>query len=227
MFVQVKSHQNFHLVKQSAATEVLLSQIKPSSFFVISYDVSLNKILQNEQMDCTIRFWNNETGVVCLKYFDSNFFFFCGQIPRTSLKSYWNQQSRWTFPNCCSSQWIVLMLLGRYWNLSPPTKEKRSIRISSAFEIVVSTLFMGHFKVVVTSRIGSWQRYFVQCTIFLKSHLLRLTNIWKFVNLILLLYHKSIYFWKHTLTDFILFDTWKQIVFLWTVCTISFYQIFW
>ena len=55
--------------------EVLLSQIKPSSFFVISYDVSLNKILQNEQMDCTIRFWNNETGVVCLKYFDSNFFF--------------------------------------------------------------------------------------------------------------------------------------------------------
>ena len=54
-------------------TEVLLSQIKPSSFFVISYDVSLNKILRNEQMDCTIRFWENETGVVCLKYFDSKF----------------------------------------------------------------------------------------------------------------------------------------------------------
>ena len=24
-------------------------------------------------MDCTIRFWNNETGVVCLRYFDSKF----------------------------------------------------------------------------------------------------------------------------------------------------------
>ena len=137
--------------------------------------------------------------------------FSCGQIPRTSLKSYWNQQSRWTFPNYCSSQWIVLILPGMYWNLSPPTKEKRSIRISSAFEIAVSTLFMGHFQVVLTSRIGSWQRYFMQCTIFLI--LLGLTNIWKFVNLILLLYHKSIYFWKHTLTDFILFDTSKQIVF--------------
>ena len=45
--------------------EVLLSQIKASSFFVISYHKSLNKILRNEQMDCTIRFWNNETGVVC------------------------------------------------------------------------------------------------------------------------------------------------------------------
>ena len=139
--------------------------------------------------------------------------FCCGQIPWTSLKSYWNQQSHWTFPNYCSSQWIVLMLLGMYWNLSPPTKEKRSIQISSAFEIAVSTLFMGHFKVVLTSRIRSWQRYFMQCTIFLKSHLLGLTNIWKFENLILLLYRKSIYFWKHTLTDFILFDTSKQIVF--------------
>ena len=39
----------------------------------------------------------------------------------------------------------------------------------------------------------------------------------KFVNLILLPYRKSIYFQKHKLTDFILFDTSKQIVFLWTV----------
>ena len=31
-------------------TEVLLSRIKPSSFFVISYNVSLNKILRNEQI---------------------------------------------------------------------------------------------------------------------------------------------------------------------------------
>ena len=137
----------------------------------------------------------------------------CGQIPRTSLKSYWNQQSRWTFRNYCSSQWMVLMLIRMYWNWCPPTKEKRSIRISSALEVAVSTLFMGHFKVVLTRRIGSWQRYFMQYIIFLKSHLLGLTNIWKFVNLILLPYSKSIYFRKHKLADFILFDTSKQIVF--------------
>ena len=53
--------------------ELLLSQIKASSFFVIFYDESLNKILRNEQMDCTIRLWNNETGVVCSRYFDSKF----------------------------------------------------------------------------------------------------------------------------------------------------------
>ena len=53
--------------------EVLLSQIKASSFFVISHDESLNKILRNEQMDSTIRFWNNETGAVCSRYFDSKF----------------------------------------------------------------------------------------------------------------------------------------------------------
>ena len=94
-----------------------------------------------------------------------------------------------------------------------PTKEKSSIQISSALEAAVSKLFMGHFKVVLTCRIGSWQRYFVQCTIFLKSHLLGLTNIWKLKNLILLPNRKSIYFRKHKLTDFILFDTSKQIVF--------------
>ena len=54
-------------------SDVLLSQIKASPFFVISYDESLNKILRNEQMDCSIRFWNNETGVVCSRYFDSKF----------------------------------------------------------------------------------------------------------------------------------------------------------
>ena len=54
-------------------SEVLLSQIKASSFFVISYGESLNKILRNEQMDCSIRFWNNETCVVCSRYFDSKF----------------------------------------------------------------------------------------------------------------------------------------------------------
>ena len=54
-------------------SELLLSQIKASSFFVISYDESLKKILRNEQMDCSIIFWNNETGVLCSRYFDSKF----------------------------------------------------------------------------------------------------------------------------------------------------------
>ena len=42
----------------------------------------------------------------------------------------------------------------------------------SALEVAVSTLFMGHFKVVLTCRIRSWQRYFMQCTISFKVYLL-------------------------------------------------------
>ena len=41
----------------------------------------------------------------------------------------------------------------------------------------------------------------------------RIDEYMKFVNLILLPYRKSIYFQKHKLTDFILFDISKQIVF--------------
>ena len=36
------------------------------------YKMNSIETKQNE-MDCTIRFWNNETGVVCLRYFDSKF----------------------------------------------------------------------------------------------------------------------------------------------------------
>ena len=36
------------------------------------YKMSSIETKRNE-MDCTIRFWNNETGVVCSRYFDSKF----------------------------------------------------------------------------------------------------------------------------------------------------------
>ena len=170
-------------------------------------------------MDCILRFWSNETGVVCSKYFDSKFLL----LPNSKnlFEKLLESIKLLDLSTLLSSQWMVLMLIGMYWNWCTPTKEKWCIRISSALEIAVSKLFMGYFKVVLNCRIGSWQRYFVQCTIFLKSHLLGLTNIWNFVNLILLSYRKSIYFRKHKLNDFILFDTSKQIFFWWTVCTIS------
>ena len=54
-------------------TDILLSQIKASSFFVNSYDESVNKILQNEQMDCCVRFWDSNSSEVCSRYLDSKF----------------------------------------------------------------------------------------------------------------------------------------------------------
>ena len=41
--------------------------------YVISSDESLNRTLQQEQMDMIIHFWDNEKKKVCSRYFDSNF----------------------------------------------------------------------------------------------------------------------------------------------------------
>ena len=41
--------------------------------YVISFDESLNRTQQQEQMDVIIHFWDNEKNKVCSRYFDSNF----------------------------------------------------------------------------------------------------------------------------------------------------------
>ena len=41
--------------------------------YVISFDESLNRTQQQEQMDVIICFWDNEKNKVCSRYFDSNF----------------------------------------------------------------------------------------------------------------------------------------------------------
>ena len=44
-----------------------------SPYFVVSYDESLNRILQDEQMDIQIHYCNESLGVVETIYFDSKF----------------------------------------------------------------------------------------------------------------------------------------------------------
>ena len=52
----------------------MLSKLKePGTKFVISFDESLNKILQQEQMDMVIRFWDKTTNQVVSRYFDTSF----------------------------------------------------------------------------------------------------------------------------------------------------------
>ena len=41
--------------------------------YVISFDESLNRTQQWEQMDMIIHFWDDEKNKVCGRYFDSNF----------------------------------------------------------------------------------------------------------------------------------------------------------
>ena len=42
----------------------LIKEIHVSPYFVVSYDESLNRIVQDEQMDIQIRYWNESFGVV-------------------------------------------------------------------------------------------------------------------------------------------------------------------
>ena len=41
--------------------------------YAISFDESLNRVLQSEQMDVIISFWDNQENKVCSRYFDSRF----------------------------------------------------------------------------------------------------------------------------------------------------------
>ena len=53
--------------------DVLLKSINASPYFMISYDESMNKILQDEQMDLQARYWDDNERQVRTRYFDSKF----------------------------------------------------------------------------------------------------------------------------------------------------------
>nr|XP_047133834.1 uncharacterized protein LOC124811979 [Hydra vulgaris] len=51
--------------------EQLISAIRASLIFVLSYNESMNVIFKNEQMDCGVRNWGSNSGVVKARYIDS------------------------------------------------------------------------------------------------------------------------------------------------------------
>jgi hypothetical protein len=51
----------------------LLDEVKASSNLVISFDESLNKISQSQQMDLVVRFWSNQNNEVTTRYLTSAF----------------------------------------------------------------------------------------------------------------------------------------------------------
>ena len=54
--------------------EILVKDIKLSTFYLLSFDESLNNKLQEEQMNISIRFWDDIPGEAVTRYFDSRFF---------------------------------------------------------------------------------------------------------------------------------------------------------
>ena len=53
--------------------KLLLSEIKSSPFYSLSFDESLNSKLQKGQMDILVRFWNNDTMMAETRYLVSQF----------------------------------------------------------------------------------------------------------------------------------------------------------
>ena len=52
---------------------MLLEELKSSKHIVVSYEESLNTILEEEQMDILVRLFNETTELVETRYFDSTF----------------------------------------------------------------------------------------------------------------------------------------------------------
>ena len=46
---------------------------KPETLFSVSFDESFNKVIQEEQMDLLVRYWDDEVKEVVTRYFESEF----------------------------------------------------------------------------------------------------------------------------------------------------------
>ena len=54
--------------------DLLLKEITVSNCFEVSFDESMNKVLQEEQVDVVqIRYWNEAAKLVDTRFFDSQF----------------------------------------------------------------------------------------------------------------------------------------------------------
>ena len=54
--------------------DLLLTEITVSDCFEVSFDESMNKVLQEEQVDVVqIRYWNEAAKLVDTRFFDSQF----------------------------------------------------------------------------------------------------------------------------------------------------------
>ena len=85
MFPDSRIAQNFNCGKTKCSYLVcfglapyfhdkLMSNLRQSGVvYAISFDESLNRVLQSEQMDVIIRFGDNQGNKVCSRYFDSRF----------------------------------------------------------------------------------------------------------------------------------------------------------
>ena len=54
--------------------ELIKTLINKSPYFSLSFDESLNRVLQDKQMDMDVRYWDDDNGLAKLNYVTSRFF---------------------------------------------------------------------------------------------------------------------------------------------------------
>ena len=53
--------------------DILRDDVRKSDLYIVSFDESMNDIIQTSEMDICLRFWNDETNKVEDRYWDSEF----------------------------------------------------------------------------------------------------------------------------------------------------------
>ena len=114
--------------------ELLMKKIQSSPFFVLSFDESLNIIIQKKQMDLQVRFWDNEKKK-CTRYHGSKFVqrpnakHFC-DVLISSLKDLSAERLIQLSVDGPSTNWCVLQLLN-------DDREEKDIHSSVILDLVV------------------------------------------------------------------------------------------
>lgn len=53
--------------------DLLVEKVRSAECYTISFDECMNPVSQNEQMDFIVRYWDNDSGQVSVRYFESQF----------------------------------------------------------------------------------------------------------------------------------------------------------
>lgn len=87
--------------------DLLLDELKSSKYIVLSYDESLNTILEEDQIDTLVTFFIETTELVEIRYFDSTFSNV--SIVLIVYRSLSNLSHLCFIQMYCSCQWMILM----------------------------------------------------------------------------------------------------------------------
>ena len=119
--------------------DLVLKDVKSLLYFLVLFDESLNKVLQQSQMDIQLRYWNDGDGLIKTRYCDFQFmmddddeFCFCDMVDQRKTislisrggplsENFWHAMGRiWT---CIKPEfrlwWMKLCSSDKHYTMAP------------------------------------------------------------------------------------------------------------